>query len=199
MCLCIETIRVEHGKVCHLDDHQSRFDQTRRELFPDAPPIPLHEVIPATFPDDGRYKLRLVYGRDVQQVTVERYIRRSIRLLGCVVADDIDYHRKWADRRELELLRESRPDADDIIIVRRGLVTDSSYSNLAFLGDSGWVTPSEPLLDGTARSRLVREGAMQCRPIAVSELYSFSHVSLVNALNDPGDLMLPISSVLKVE
>ncbi len=195
MCPCFETIRVEAGSARHLDYHQRRVAATRRELFPAAPPLNLKAMIPSDLPADGVFRLRIVYGEMVESVTVEPYHRRAIRSLACVGANGLDYHRKYVDRATLNALKASCPDADDVILVQNGLVTDSSYSNLAFWDGSTWLTPRLPLLEGTARARLIEEGILIPADIVPKQLERFSQVSLINALNDPGETVVPVSAI----
>ena len=192
---CFETIRVEAGRARHLDFHQRRVDATRRELAPGAEPLQLARFIPKELPVEGLFRLRIVYSPAVESVTIEPYHRRTIRSLACVSADGVDYHRKWIDRDTLNALKTSRSDADDVILVRNGLITDSSYSNLAFWDGSTWMTPRVPLLEGTARARLIEEGILVPADIALDQLERFTQVSLINALNDPGDTVVPVSAI----
>lgn len=61
---------------------------------------------------------------------------REIRSLRLVAADDeLDYHLKYADRSALARLLQRRDDCDEILIVRDGAITDTSYSNVAFSTD----------------------------------------------------------------
>ena len=58
-------------------------------------------------------------------------------------------------------LIEKRKHADDIIIVKNGLVTDSFYANLAFLKNGIWFTPETPLLLGVQRQFLLSQKTIQ--------------------------------------
>ena len=195
MCRCIETIRIEDGRPHQLAYHQRRLDATRRELFPGAGPLQLSEVLPAALPQTGLHKLRLTYAERLIRVEVEQYQRRAVASLKCVVADDIDYRFKWADRSALQRLLDQRGDADEIIIVRRGLVTDSSYSNLVFYDGVDRLTPAEPLLSGTMRQRLLQQRAITAESLSVEKLQRFSCVSLINAMNPLGEVVVPIEAV----
>ncbi|TVQ38162.1 MAG: hypothetical protein EA384_10020 [Spirochaetaceae bacterium] len=195
MCHCIETIRIEGGRVWQLDYHQRRLDATRRELFPDAGPLDLRDAVPSALPSAGVYRLRVTYAEALERVELEPYRRRTVRTLACVYVDCVDYRFKWADRRELQRLLQQRGDADEIIIVRDGLVTDSSYSNLALFGGNRWVTPDSPLLAGTMRARLLDQRTISEAPVPIEELVHYTHVALINALNPLGALVVPLGAV----
>ncbi|GAE23522.1 hypothetical protein JCM10003_3302 [Bacteroides pyogenes JCM 10003] len=39
MCLFIETIRIENGRICNLDYHAARFNRTRAAFGKDSAPV----------------------------------------------------------------------------------------------------------------------------------------------------------------
>ena len=102
-------------------------------------------------------------------------------MLAVVRTDAIEYRHKYADRSCIEHLMTGIP-ADDILIVREGLVTDTSYANIAFFDGAHWLTPSSPLLPGTARARLLDEGRIHPEEIRIADLGRFSMVVLMNAM-----------------
>ena len=195
MCRCIETIRIEDGRVWQLDYHQRRVDTTRSELFPGSDPLPLRHAVPSVLPDSGLYKLRVTYAETLINVEVVAYQRRPLRSLVCVIDDTIDYRFKWADRSDLQRLLAQRGEADEIIIVRRGRVTDSSYSNLVLRQGKRWVTPDTPLLAGTMRASLLDKGTITAAPVQLDRLARYSHVALINAMNPLGTLVVPMDAV----
>jgi 4-amino-4-deoxychorismate lyase len=99
-----------------------------------------------------------------------------------VTDDDIDYRFKYADRRRLQSLFARRGDCDDVLIVRNGLLTDTSYCNIVLYDGQDWWTPDTPLLPGTARQRLLDEGLIRERRIRVEDLPRFEHIRLINAM-----------------
>ena len=93
------------------------------------------------------------------------YVPREIRSLRLVAADDeLDYHLKYADRSALARLLQRRDDCDEILIVRDGAITDTSYSNVAFFDGRKYVTPDTFLLNGMRRQYLLGTGVLtECR------------------------------------
>ena len=77
---------------------------------------------------------------------------------------------KYADRSALARLLQRRDDCDEILIVRDGAITDTSYSNVAFFDGRKYVTPDTFLLNGTRRQYLLGTGVLTERRITPSDL-----------------------------
>jgi 4-amino-4-deoxychorismate lyase len=137
--------------------------------------------------DSGIYKCRIVYAQTVQQVELLPYIPKRIQTLRLVFNDTIQYEHKYLDRLYFDKLLQSAY-ADDILIVQHGLITDSSYANVVFYDGKNWVTPARPLLFGTKRQVLLERGVIQQREIACTDLNRFTHIALINAMLDLGDI-----------
>ena len=76
--------------------------------------------------------------------------------------------------------------SDDILIVRDGLITDTSFSNIVFSDGDKWFTPEEPLLEGTTRNRLLAEAKIHTAPVRPGDLGQFNTFRLINAMMDLG-------------
>lgn len=101
MCLFIETLRIEDGKVWHASLHDRRMNDTRRAFFG---PVPDLHVMDYLRPEahTARTRCRLTYARDVIRVEYFPYHVRPVHSLQLVVQDDIDYRYKQADRHVLD-------------------------------------------------------------------------------------------------
>jgi len=197
MCLLLETIRVYDGIFCYPEYHQERMDRSREKLFPGSSRIKISEIrIPESF-KSGVYKCRIIYGSRIEKTEFFPYGRKHIRNLKLVDAPDLDYSYKYLDRSGIEKLQESNPGYDEIILVKNRVITDTSFSNLAFLSGIKWFTPAEPLLAGTKRQRLIDCGILTPVTITVDDLFCYSHVSLINALLELTDILLPVSAIEK--
>ena len=89
------------------------------------------------------------------------------------------------DRSALDACFTRRRGADDVIIVRRGLLTDTTVANLALFDPhtARWYTPAVPLLAGTHRSALLSAGVLTPLPDLTPEsLARFTRLRLFNAL-----------------
>ena len=177
----IETIRAENGIYSHLPYHQKRYVDVLQSLG-SKNIEELHSYLDA--PKKGIYRCRLTY--DLQKiVNVEyfEYKKREISSLKIVYDNDIDYSFKYSNREYINNLFALRENCDDILIIKNGLITDTSIANIA-LYDGEWKTPKTPLLKGTTRARLLNDGKIIESNINVSELKNFTKVALLNAMID---------------
>nr|WKN39968.1 aminotransferase class IV family protein [Tunicatimonas sp. TK19036] len=197
MCQFIETLCVQRGKVQHLKYHQDRVNQSRREVLGIIEPLVLADII--TVPDSlkqrERIKCRLLYSASVEEITLVEYQLRTIRSLRLLDHHTIEYPYKFANRDQINELFVRRGDADDILIVKQGLITDTSYSNVAFYDEKQWVTPHQPLLPGTCRARLLEEGVLVEKKVTPDDLAHFTHCSLINAMLPLGECKVTISDI----
>jgi len=99
-----------------------------------------------------------------------------------VYDDEIEYSHKYENRVALAQLWKKKGDNDDILIVKNGLFTDSTYCNIAFWDGAMWHSPSKPLLAGTQRAKLVEEGRLTLTDIPVADLDHFAFIRLFNAM-----------------
>lgn len=189
MCRFIESIRVERGEVSHLTYHQSRMDKTARHFFGRKSDICLEDLAHSYLHDPSHdflfsdlYKMRLVYSQKVEQVTFHRYTLPLIKSLQCVEDDSIDYSFKYLDRSPLEQLFSRKGECDDILVIKNGCVTDSSYANVAFFDGHDWHTPQIPLLKGTQRAILLEQSWIKLTNITLLELPRYTKARLFNAM-----------------
>jgi 4-amino-4-deoxychorismate lyase len=104
-----------------------------------------------------------------------------------VVDNEIDYQFKYTDRARLEELKR-RTKADEILIVKNGYITDTSFSNIIFFDwENKWVTPATPLLKGTKRKELLEKGMIHEKEIRPYDLKDFTKARLINAMLDIED------------
>lgn len=179
----IESIRLENHRLQHLDWHNKRLNETRRHFFADANELDLRDylVLPENL-DDGVYKCRVVYDREIVDVTFHPYLPKSVHSLKLVIDDHADYSYKFENRAKLEFLLTQKGEADDILIVRDQCLTDTSYSNIALFDGLHWYTPDTYLLNGTCRQRLLAEGILrECR-ITLHDLARFEDIRPINAM-----------------
>ena len=176
---CIETIRIKDGVVYNLPYHQKRFERTQTELYNTQTHQNLSNLI--TPPKQGLYRCRITYNQDIQNIEYFNYTPKEIKSLQCIECNDIEYSFKYSCREKLnELLEQSC--CDEIIIIKKGLVTDTTISNIAFLKDDTWYTPKTPLLEGTARAFLIDNHMLHPTDITPQEISSFSKVAVFNAM-----------------
>ena len=85
--------------------------------------------------------------------------------------------------------------ADDVLIVRHGLLTDTSIANIALWNGCEWHTPAQPLLAGTQRRYLLDTGQIKETDIPVASLGNYRHIRLFNALIPFGEVELPVGQI----
>jgi 4-amino-4-deoxychorismate lyase len=199
MCLLFETIRVNDKMAENPGYHQARMDHSRRELFGDAMAINLNEVIRnSDIPGVGLYKCRIVYNKEIHNVEFVPYQPRMIRNLKMVLADGIIYNHKFLDRRSFEKLKHENTDADELVIVRKGLITDTTFSNIALFDGKNWYTPASYLLKGTRRQSLIESGKIIPAEITINDISRYQRISLINAMLDLGDIILDIDKISNI-
>lgn len=192
MCPFIETIRIEDGQIYNLDYHTERLNRTRAAFWKEAEPIDLSEFVSSQHLP-GIQKCRIVYGREIEEITYTPYQIRSVQSLRLVTSDDIDYTYKSTDRTALNALFAQRGMADDVLIIKNGCLSDTSIANIAVYDGKDWFTPATPLLRGTKRAELLEKQILKEKEIPVGHLKEYSHIAIFNAMIDWGKLMLPIN------
>ena len=184
MCLLTEAIRVEKKELVNLKYHQARFDKARRDLLGIGGHIKLADAI--KLPDDITdevYKCRIVYSDKIHSVDFNLYDKRLPATMKLVYDDEIDYSFKYENRDRLNtLLKESM--ADEILIVKNGMITDTSRSNVILKRRSELITPTSFLLDGTMRRFLLDKKMIYEENISVDDLFLFDKLYLINAMLD---------------
>lgn len=138
----------------------------------------------------------MTYGRDVESVEFFPYQIRPVHSLQLVRGGQIEYRRKRADRSELNALFACRGEADDVLIVRGGLLTDTSIANIALGDGTGWYTPASPLLEGTQRACLLDAGMIRPLDIHADDLFRFQKIRLFNAMIDFGEIEIDCSAIM---
>ena len=179
----IESICCINKQLRNLGFHQARFDRTRNDNFTEINPILLDEIIkfPADLTDE-KYKVRIVYDREIQSVEFLPYQMKSINSIQFFEIDPkINYTYKYSDRSFLdEFLKEAQ--TDDLILVKSNYITDCTYSNLVFFDGENWFTPRSVLLKGTMREALLQSNQISERNIKVSDLANFKSFKRINAM-----------------
>ena len=187
MSLFFETIKIYNGKRYNLSCHNQRMNKCRSEIFKSNKKIDLKKVIkvPQKF-SRGNVKCKVLYEKEVVQIEFEDYFFKNPRRFMIVKDDNIEYPYKSIDRSDLNSLFSKRGTSDDIIIIKNGLITDSSYANLALFKDGSWYTPDSPLLSGTQRDILIKKGKLKPINIEIENLKNFKLLKIINAMTGWG-------------
>lgn len=183
MCQFIETICIRNGEPERLSWHNARLNRTRLEALNQNIKINLANYIHV--PDEaknGLFKCRVTYRETIKKVEFEPYSMRALQSLRLVNADYVDYRYKYADREMLKDLFAQRGNADDVLLVKNGFITDTSYANIVFRKGEKWFTPDTPLLPGTRRASYINESRIEPIPIQPRMLSEFDEARIINAM-----------------
>ncbi len=179
----LETIRVEQGQFWHLQRHQKRIATTIRHHYPQAAiPSLAHSLQLPTDARKGLWKCRVLYDHAIRQVTFSPYQRQAMHRLAIVPAPELRYPWKAADRTALEALKVRYPQADDLLIIQNGWLTDSTIANIVLEIKGQYYTPQTPLLAGTMRATLLAKGQIRQAPLRIASLFEATRLWLINAL-----------------
>lgn len=183
MSLFIESIKLVNGNFCNLFYHEQRMLRSLESLCGVEEDFNLEEFLKSMeYPTQGLFKTRIIYDDLTKQVEFVPYEVRPVTTLKIVEHDRISYDYKFTDRKQIDKLFEKREDCDDILIVKKGKITDASYANIVFKKGNQWITPWSALLKGTMRQKLIDNNTITPEDISVEELSSFTSFKLINAM-----------------
>lgn len=170
-----ETIKCNDFEVFNLEFHQKRVARTI------GLNLNLQEYI---YPLSSKLlRCKLIYSDfGVEDVQYFEYKKRDIKTFKLIFDDEIEYSRKYLDRSYLDKLFEKKENADEIIIIKNGLVSDTSIANIAIFDGENWLTPKVPLLYGTTRDRFLEGKEIFEKDITVKMLKNAKKLALMNAM-----------------
>lgn len=172
-----ETIKCEDQEVFNLSYHKKRMAKTVGINFN------LEEYIYTL--NDNLIKCKVIYNKDgIIDIIYSPYSPKKIDTFKLVYNDNIEYKYKSTNRESINDLYEKKEKADEIIIIKNGLVTDTSIANIAIEIDGIWHTPKKPLLAGTTRARYIQEGILKEIDIDINMLKKAKKLALLNAMVD---------------
>jgi 4-amino-4-deoxychorismate lyase len=178
----LETIKAVDGQVQHIDYHQKRYEEVIASLE-GSTFLQLKEHIKA--PSLGLYRCRVVYDKKgIVSISYHKYEKKIVQRLKLIEANTLEYAKKYENRVEINKLFEKKGDCDDILIVKDSYICDTSIANVAFFNGTNWLTPKRPLLKGTTRARLIKDGFLVEEEIMIEDLKKFSQIALMNAMID---------------
>ncbi|MGK0256090.1 MAG: 4-amino-4-deoxychorismate lyase [Arcobacteraceae bacterium] len=172
-----ETIKCNDCEIFNLSYHEKRIANTIGKN------INLQNYV---YPINSKLlKCKVVYNEDeVINVSFQPYSKKIITTFKLVYDDTINYQYKSENRENLEHLYLQRESADEIIIVKNNLITDTTIANIAIFLDGQWFTPKVPLLKGTARQRYIDNLKIKEMDISGDMLMKAQKIALLNAMID---------------
>jgi len=181
----LESIFLKDGQFRHLDLHQQRIDYSRKQALKLEDNLDLESFLSRhEIPRQGIFKCRILYGAHFAKPEFITYNYKPINSLKIVEADTLNYSLKYSNRAAINEIYSKREACDDVLFVKQGFITDSSYCNIAFCEGGQWLTPDKPLLKGVQRQFLLNQGIIQEQEIRISDLVRFNSFKLFNAMID---------------
>lgn len=172
-----ETIKCEDKEIFNLDFHNLRIARTIGKN------IDLNEYI---YPINSKLlKCKVIYNDDeIIDVSYTEYKKREIKSFKIIYDDEIEYSKKYLNREHLDRLYTQKEEADEIIIIKDNLVSDTSIANIAIYDGESWYTPKKPLLNGTSRQRYLKLQNIIEKDLTIADLKLAKKIALMNAMVD---------------
>lgn len=133
-------------------------------------------------PSTGLYRCRFLYDATDYHIEFHPYTPRQIASLRLVYDNTVHYPLKYTHREQLNSLFICREECDDVLIVKDGVLKDTTIANIALLIEGQWFTPQLPLLPGTTRARLLDEGFLLPAVLTPSDIPKAHKIAIMNAM-----------------
>lgn len=202
----IETIKLADGNYKLIDYHNKRMNETITHFFNMDYGKSLVDILPDVKKyQQGIYKCKVIYSSNIENIEITPYFKRKIKRLKIVNLDTypfsslnklFDYSFKYKDRTCINSLLKGLDDASDILIVKHGLITDSSFSNVILFDGKKWITPTSFILNGVKRRYLVDNKMIKEKTVSINDLKDFQKISLINAMLEPGDIEIDVKDTI---
>ncbi len=197
MCQFIETICYKNGVFERIELHNDRLNRTRNHFFDNQLAIDLSDHL--SIPLDlihSTVKCTITYGEKIQHISYSSYQIRAVHSLKMIENNSIDYTFKSSNREQLEAMFLLKGDCDDILIVKNGYLTDSSYANLILLRENRWYSMQNPLLLGTRLQSYLIEKLVTPTLVTPNDLHLFSEARIINAMISIDDSpIIPVQNI----
>jgi 4-amino-4-deoxychorismate lyase len=179
MSLFFETLKVTKGKIENLFYHNKRVNHTIETIFHQPSSIDLSKHI---FQKDfTKERCKVIYDKEIKTIQffpIKPRIFQSFK----IIETNITYNFKSVDREEIDNLFLQKGNCDDILMVKDGLVTDTSIANIAIFDGQTWMTPKVPLLRGTLRESLIEKQLLLEKDVKIEDIKNAQGFALMNAL-----------------
>lgn len=192
----LESIYLKDGAFRNIAYHEARMKASVSALLGEHLSIDLHYFFSQQIiPSKGLFKTRLIYTNSILKMEFVPYVVKPVNAIRLIEDNQIDYAHKFVDRADLAALYSKRETADDVLIVKNGLITDTSYGNIIFKKDGRWYTPESYLLKGTMRQSLLDSGVIKETQIDSTNYKQFESCKIINAMLGMDSAEIPVSSI----
>ncbi|OCL95313.1 aminotransferase class IV [Aliarcobacter thereius] len=170
-----ETIKCEDFEVFNLNYHNKRVAKTIGKN------LNLQEYINPI--SDELLRCKVIYDEnEIISVDYFPYKKREIKSFKLIYENDINYSKKYLNREKIDELFLKKESCDEIIIVKNGVVRDTSIANIAIFYDGYWIVSKNSLLEGTTKTRLLEEKNLVEKDISVEMLKKAEKIALLNSM-----------------
>ena len=170
-----ETIKCEDFEVFNLNYHNKRVAKTIGKN------LNLQEYINPI--SDELLRCKVIYDEnEIISVDYFPYKKRDIKSFKLIYENDINYSKKYLNREKIDELFLKKESCDEIIIVKNGVVRDTSIANIAIFYDGYWIVSKNSLLEGTTKTRLLEEKNLVEKDISVEMLKKTEKIALLNSM-----------------
>ena len=150
--------------------------------------------------DHSSVRCTIEYRTSITDCRAVPYTVRDIHsLLLIELPDHIDYTDKWSDRSHFVPLSALCEEGQEPLLVRDGLLTDTTYSNIVIETNGQYLTPSCPLLTGTRRQYYLDLGLIQTTNLCIQDCLRADCIHLINAMMPLGVLVISPKDVIVIE
>lgn len=192
----LESILLTDGVFPLLAYHQARVNQTIADHNGISLSL-LSYIEQTSLPTSGVFKFRIVYDLNGNaEWQCLPYRQKLITSLQCIDIGEYSYEYKFADRSSIQNFYSQKKTSDDILMIKNGLVTDTSYGNVACYDNGTWTVPKASLLSGCRRQYLLDTNQIALNNIGIEDLLQFQYISIFNALIPLGRIVLPLSNII---
>ncbi len=170
-----ETIQYRDGVFYNLDSHQKRIARTFANFYTNDTPHDLQSLL--RFDGEGLFRCRFSYDAKGYAIEYLPYRLRTIERF-YIVDSDLHYSFKYTDRDALNNLKKGLGENEEVLIFKDGLLSDTTFSNVAILINDEWLTPKKPLLEGCMLSTLDIKRA----DISREMVFRSQKIALINSM-----------------
>lgn len=191
----LETILIFQNEIPLLPYHKKRMEKC---LLYHYQKLPYwfgnieNELLKHSTEKNVKYKLKILYDMEAYKITCSEYQQKKFNAIQLVKNDTVSYAWKYRNRLVLEKIEKDVNDQCIALIVKNGLITDTTFSNIALWNGKEWHTPIQPLLKGTRRQFLIDNHIVIKKEITENDFKHYNKLSIINAMNDINEWNLPI-------
>ena len=178
-----ESICVENYQLKLSEFHQKRMDNSYLKLFNAKNKWSIKKIFKSLkIESNHKYKFKINYSDTKYSVSLKKYFNKKIKSLQCVELNDYSYDLKYTDRSTINKNYKYKYLCDDILIIKNGFVTDTSYCNIVFFDGLRWITPKYPLLKGVQRNFLLKNKKIFEKKIKINQIPNYKSFVLINSM-----------------